>query len=72
MNFLDNVVTFFGFQPMICYECFRNDGEMYKTKCLETRTYHDEKLNYFWVKRTHQCTNCDEKFCTIENITEAD
>ena len=64
----EDFVTFIGFKELICPECMEKEDLAYKTKCVDTRHYYDDKLGQPIVRRRHICPNCDTQFYTIESL----
>lgn len=51
---------------MICPHCRTTDGNGYKTKILETRTFWNPEKHFYFVERRHRCNNCTKEFWTVE------
>lgn len=41
-----------------------------KTSVLETRKYFDKAGNFYYIERKRKCTECMEKFASIEILYE--
>jgi len=52
---------------MQCPYCRLPKGTSYKTKVLDTRSYWEPNERRYYIERRRECTNCKERFTTIEN-----
>jgi transcriptional regulator NrdR family protein len=51
---------------MLCPYCRTPEGNSYKTKILETRTFWNPERSHYFVERRHKCKGCEEEFWTVE------
>lgn len=51
---------------MMCPFCRDKNGESFKTKVIETRSFWEPNKYRYYLERRRECKHCGERFTTME------